>query len=158
MSAKDSRAALARLLADLANRAGDDLDRALADSALVFAGLGACAAPRRAGGPDLPDRIVTLVRAQRELSGLIARELLRLCELSLAVLRNPAACALGPHDLAELLHEELDCAQQLGDLPSDALENLRELALRLPTGAAHSGAFEARASMLRCHARLELIS
>jgi hypothetical protein len=145
----DSGARLARLLADMRGCEGLQLDLALARSAELFAGLGAQSTPRRCGGPGLPAAMFTLERAQRELSRLIDGELLRLCELA-AALRDPTdECALGAHDLAELLHEELDCAASMGDHRPGFIARVRRLAVRLPLGLDDAQSFQACAASLR---------
>lgn len=149
MIPNDSGARLARLLADMRDCEGLQLDLALARSAELFAGLGAQSTPRRCGGPGLPAAMFTLERAQRELSRLIDCELLRLCELA-AALRGPTeACALGAQDLAELLHEELDCAASMGDHRPGFLMRVRRLAVRLPLGFDDAESFHACAASLR---------
>jgi len=145
----DSGATLSRLLAAMSGCEGEQLDLALARSAELFAGLGAQSAPRRAGAPGLPEAMFTLERAQRELSRLISGELLRLCELA-AALRAPAQeRGLSARDLAELLHEELDCAAAMGELRPGLLARVRRLAGRLAAGLDDAESFQNCAASLR---------
>jgi hypothetical protein len=143
----DGGLALSRLLAELARCEGEELDLALAESAGLFGCLGAQLAEPFCAGKSAVHTTITLERAQRELSKLIAGELLRLC--GLATLQQDASRAHSAQDLAELLHEELDCARSVEDLPAALLARLRRLATRLPLGIDDSPQFQRCAATLR---------
>lgn len=138
MIPQDGGASLARILSELAGREGEALELALADSAQLFGLLGAQAQPRRRVAADRTELAITFERAQAELARLILRELLRLCEQGALARR----CAYPRGDLAELLHEELDCAQSLACLPAELLARLRRLALRVPLDQDDSAQFQ----------------
>ena len=138
-----------RLLHDLSLREGEDLERALADSASMFARLGACAAPRVLEAQQTDRGALCAARAERELSRLIVGEVERLCEQAAVALDQASQSHRLRRELCELLLEELDCAQSMDCLPRSMIEHVRDLALHLARAACESGEFRAAAASIR---------
>jgi hypothetical protein len=162
MDTRPEPSRFASWMQDLSLRAGDDLHRALEEATALLAHL-AKRVPARARRGD----VATMSRAQRELSLLVARELARLCSLAAeAGAADPLdaaprageplpAATLPAASLADLLHEELDCAEALapalvpraagpecaGCLPAPLLGRLRDLTRRLAAGERDAPAF-----------------
>ncbi len=149
MNTKPVTTDLARLLHDLSLREGADLERALADAAVMFSRLGASAAPRLVPGDRLGRGVLSLAHAEFELAGLILREVERLCEQASRALDGSAESAPLRRDLSELLFEELDCAQSMDCLQPSLLGLLRDLGHQLPRGSCEAAEFSRAAVTLR---------
>ena len=140
---------LARLLHDLSLREGADLEHALADAALIFAQLGASAAPRLVPGDRLGRGVLSLAHAESELTGLILREIERMCEQAALALERRAESACLRRDLSELLFEELDCAESMACLQPSLIGLLRDLGRQLSRGSCEAAEFSRAAATLR---------
>ncbi len=149
MSTKPVTTDLTRLLHDLSLREGADLERALADAAVMFARLGASAAPRLVPGDRIGRGVLSLAHAEYELAGLILREVERLCEQAARALDGSVESAQLRRDLCELLFEELDCAESMACLQPSLLGLLRDLGQQLSTGSCEAAEFFRAAATLR---------
>jgi hypothetical protein len=149
MTMKPTPSAFARLLRELSLCSGEELERALAQSAPMFARLSARAAPRILGTPHLPPAYFTMERAQRELGILVERELTRLCELAAKANGDEEEMGISQRDLAELLREELACAKSIGCLRRSTIQRLRAQAKLLSLGVCDAAELQACADSIR---------
>lgn len=153
MTPSPSPSEFKRVLSELSRCSGEELERALAESAPMFARLSARAAPRILGTPHLPAACFSMQRAQRELGKLIQREVLRLCDLAIEADGDEDTMGITQIDLAELLKEELACAKSVGCLRSSTLQTLRGQAKLLRLGVCDTAALQACADAIRARRR-----
>ena len=153
MTAQPQPSEFARLLQKLTTCSGEALERALAESAPMFARLSARAAPRILGTPHLPTEYFTLARAQRELARLALCELTRLCELAAGANGDEDEMGLTQRDISELLKEELRCAKSLNCLPRSVRRRVRDQAQLLRLGVCDAPALQACAESIHAHAQ-----
>ncbi len=155
MTPQPTPSAFARLLRELALCSGEDLERALAESAPMFARLSARAAPRILGTPHLPPDFFSSSRAQRELGRLVEHELIRLCELAASTDGDETEMGLTQRDLSELLIEEQSCAKSIACLPRVILQSVRNQAKLLRLGVCDAPALQACADSIRARWRTD---
>ncbi|HTF91148.1 MAG TPA: hypothetical protein VK843_22220 [Planctomycetota bacterium] len=149
MTSRPTPSAFARLLHELSLCQGEELERALAESAPMFARLSARAAPRILGKPHLSPEYFTRERAERELCRLVERELIRLCELAALHDGDEEQMGITQRDLSELISEELDVAKSLGCLRRSTYQEARAQAKLLRLGVCDSAALQTCADKVR---------
>ncbi len=135
MTPRNTSTPFARLLFELSRCSGAELERALADSAHIFARLGPAAEPRCSSATGAPPAICSLERAELELAGLIARAVAVLFDQAADALERGEDLPAGRREMGALLREELQCAASTHLFPSSLLAHGRKLAGRLPRAA-----------------------